>query len=987
MSLDSNLPGSSIDNSAGVSAVPPPKPTVDPIAADDLRSAEHAAGAQLDASAYADLEVIKRNGALVAFDPEKIYNAINNAYISVTGEDGRRSQVVDKKIAGFTDDISNQLLRRAHTQRQIHIEDIQDKVELTLMHAGEQQVARHYVLYREGRAQQRSAERKDSVEYTVRRANGTSYQMSSQRLAALLRQAADGIASIDLEMLGKAAERHMARNVKETDFYDALLFSTTPHIEHEPDYSQVASRLLRQKIWLEAAQALELEVPQSRQQRKRLYPNYFIEAILYGRRNQQLNNELANFDLRRLARELKAERDDLFLYQGMRIVYDRYLQHVKSLRYELPQVFFMRVAMGLALKEPERDARAIEFYHQLSSFDYMASTPTLFNSGSCHSQLSSCYISTVADDLQSIFTAVQDNAMLSKWAGGLGNDWTPIRANGAWIKGTNGQSNGVLPFLKVANATTHAVNQGGKRNGALCAYLEVWHRDINFFIEQRKNTGDERLRNHELNIASWIPDLFMQRVEADAEWTLFSPDEVPDLHDLYGKAFKERYEHYEQQAEAGKIKLHQKVSAKKLWREILAMLFSTGHPWITFKDPCNIRSPQQHAGVVHSSNLCTEITLNTSKDEIAVCNLGSINLGQHVKNKAIDHKKLRTTVRTAMRMLDNVIDINFYPVDKARNSNMRHRPVGLGVMGYQDALFKMDLAFDSDQAIEFADQFQEAISYYAIEASSDLAAERGKYESYSGSLWSQGILPIDSLKMLAEARPASDLDVDYSCSLDWQPLRRKLQKQGMRNSNVMAIAPTATIAKIVGVYPSIEPMHANLYVETHKSGNFYVINRKLVADLKDMGLWDKSITHDLKYEQGSVQNLDAIPENLRRKHKTSFEIDMKWVVAAASRRQKWIDQSQSINLFFPEPDGNYIDSTYRLAWRQGLKTTYYLRSKAASSVEQSTTKGGQRRRVQLQRPAASSGASSSATAASTGATGANAMDPMCPIDGSCTSCT
>ena len=903
-------------------------------------------------SNYSSLEVIKRNGTPVPFDPQKIYAAMSMAFLSETGEDAERSVSVHNKIAGFTNKITTELLRRADTFRQIHIEDIQDRVELTLMYAGEQKIARHYVLYREARAQERSSSQRDQVEYNILRPDGSSYKLSSAKLTALYREASTKLSDIDLEMLRKNSERHLASQIKEADFYDGLLLAVTPNIEHDPGYAKVAARILMQKLWLEVGQCLELEAPQSPTQKRKAYGQFFIEAILFGLRSKQFNKELANFDLRRLAKEIKPERDDLFIYQGARIVYDRYLQHQGSFRYELPQVFFMRVAMGLALKEQDRDARAIEFYRQLSSFDYMSSTPTLFNSGTSHSQLSSCYISTVADDLESIFTIIQDNALLSKWAGGLGNDWTPIRANGALIRGTNGKSNGVLPFLKVANSTTHAVNQGGKRNGALCAYLELWHRDIDYFIEQRKNTGDERLRNHDMNIATWIPDLFMQRVMQKGQWTLFSPDEVPDLHDLYGRAFKERYEHYERQAAAGKIKLVKTVDADTLWKSILIMLFQTGHPWITFKDPCNIRSPQRHAGVVHSSNLCTEITLNTSSEETAVCNLGSINLAQHVNDQGIDHKKLRQTVRTAIRMLDNVIDINYYPIEKARASNFKHRPIGLGVMGYQDALFKLDLAFDSEQALDFTDKMQEAISYYAIEASSDLAAERGAYQSYEGSLWSQDVFPIDSLKLLASERDSGELDVDYSCAMDWQPLRAKVKKQGMRNSNVMAIAPTATIAKIIGVYSSIEPMHANLYVETHKSGDFYVINDKLVQDLKGLGLWDKSITHDLKYEQGSIQNLAAIPEHLRRKHKTSFEIDMKWVIAAASRRQKWIDQAQSVNLFFPEPDGDYIDATYKAAWRQGLKTTYYLRSKAASKVEQSTTKGGQRRSVQANRAGA-----------------------------------
>jgi ribonucleoside-diphosphate reductase alpha chain len=582
----------------------------------------------------------------------------------------------------------------------------------------------------------------------------------------------------------------------------------------------------------------------------------------------------------------------------------------------------------------------------------MSSTPTLFNSGTLRPQLSSCYLTTVPDDLHGIYGAIQDNAMLSKFAGGLGNDWTPVRALGAYIKGTNGKSQGVVPFLKVVNDTAVAVNQGGKRKGAVCAYLETWHMDIEEFLELRKNTGDDRRRTHDMNTANWVPDLFMKRVFEDGDWTLFSPNDVPDLHDLYGKAFEERYNHYEEQARTGELKLHKTLKAQALWRKMLGMIFETGHPWITFKDPCNIRSPQQHVGVVHSSNLCTEITLNTSKDEIAVCNLGSVNVPQHIENGELNIDKLRKTVTTAIRMLDNVIDINYYSVDTSENSNMKHRPIGLGLMGFQDALYKVDVSYASEEAVTFADQTMEAISYFAINASTDLAAERGAYSSYDGSLWSQGIFPIDSLNMLIEQRGSDYISVNQDSTMDWDALRGKVAEQGMRNSNVMAIAPTATIANITGVSQSIEPTYQNLYVKSNLSGEFTVVNPHLVRDLKERGLWDKVMVNDLKYYDGSVQAIDRIPADLKAKYATAFEVEPRWLVDAASRRQKWIDQAQSLNLYINNASGKKLDVTYRMAWYNGLKTTYYLRSLAATGTEKSTVNTGQLNAVSQQAAAA-----------------------------------
>ena len=646
-------------------------------------------------------------------------------------------------------------------------------------------------------------------------------------------------------------------------------------------------------------------------------------------------------DIERLGKAINPERDNLFTYLGLQTLYDRYFIHDSETRYELPQVFFMRVSMGLALREEQREERAIEFYNLLSSFDYMSSTPTLFNSGTKHSQLSSCYLTTVPDDLHGIYGAIQDNAMLSKWAGGLGNDWTPVRGLGSQIKGTNGKSQGVVPFLKVVNDTAVAVNQGGKRKGAVCSYLETWHMDIEEFVELRKNTGDDRRRTHDMNTANWVPDLFLKRVSEDKKWTLFTPSDTPDLHDLYGKDFEKRYEEYEAQTKTGEIEFFKEVEAKELWKKMLSMVFETGHPWITFKDVCNLRSPQQHIGVVHSSNLCTEITLNTSQEEIAVCNLGSVNLTHHIKDNAMDEVKLEKTINTAIRMLDNVIDINFYAVEAAETSNMRHRPIGLGIMGFHDALYMLNTPYASQEAVDFADTSMEMVSYYAIKASSDLAKERGKYQSYEGSLWSQGILPLDSIKLLKESRGDDYLDIDESSTMDWETLREKVKKQGMRNSNVMAIAPTATIANITGVSQSIEPTYQNLYVKSNLSGEFTVTNIPMVEKLKELGLWDSVMINDLKYYDGAVKGISRIPEEIKELFATAFDIEPRWLIDAASRRQKWIDQSQSLNLYIDEPNGKKLDIMYRMAWLRGLKTTYYLRSRSATTTEKSTIATGE----------------------------------------------
>jgi ribonucleoside-diphosphate reductase alpha chain len=687
--------------------------------------------------------------------------------------------------------------------------------------------------------------------------------------------------------------------------------------------------IAREVLGADVAQA---DMPQA-------YIDYFPQFIKRGVDNELLDEKLQQFDLPRLARALRPERDLQFDYLGLQTLYDRYFLHVGKQRIELPQAFFMRVAMGLSLNEIDREAHAIEFYEVLSSFDFMSSTPTLFNSGSLRSQLSSCYLSTVPDDLGGIYEAIKENALLSKFAGGLGNDWTPVRALGSHIKGTNGESQGVVPFLKVVNDTAVAVNQGGKRKGAVCTYLETWHLDIEEFLELRKNTGDDRRRTHDMNTANWIPDLFMRRVMEKGQWTLFSPNNVPDLHDKFGKAFEQAYVAYEEKAARGEIKPTRTIAATDLWRKMLTMLFETGHPWITFKDACNIRSPQQHVGVVHSSNLCTEITLNTSEAETAVCNLGSINLLRHIKNGAVDHDKLRQTVTTAMRMLDNVIDINYYAVKKARDSNMRHRPVGLGVMAFQDSLYQLRTPYGSDGAMKFADESMEAICYYAYWASTELARERGKYASYRGSLWDQGVLPIDTLDRLVSER-GGYVEVDRSSTLDWDALREKIARDGMRNSNCVAIAPTATISNIIGVDASIEPCFGNLSVKSNLSGEFTIINSYLVRDLKRLGLWDDVMVMDLKHFDGSLRPIDRVPEEIKALYATAFEVDARWLVEAAARRQKWIDQAQSLNIYMSGASGKKLDETYKLAWVRGLKTTYYLRTMSATHVEKSTVAAG-----------------------------------------------
>ena len=732
-------------------------------------------------------------------------------------------------------------------------------------------------------------------------------------------------------------QKNIYDGVSVDDLATALIMSSRVLIEEEPNYTYVSARLLMDSLRREALSfVLEKDVEATSKQMAEFYKDYFKLYIKKACSLNLLSSEIMDsYDLEILSESLLPERDMKFTYLGLQTLYDRYFIHSDGTRFELPQAFFMRVAMGLACNEKEKENKAIEFYKLLSSFNFMSSTPTLFNSGTLRPQLSSCYLSTIPDDLRGIFGSITDDALLSKFAGGLGNDWSRVRGMGTHIKGTNGKSQGVVPFLKVANDTAVAVNQGGKRKGAMCAYLETWHLDIEEFLDLRKNTGDDRRRTHDMNTANWIPDIFMKRVVEEGKWTLFSPHETEDLHDLYGENFEKRYIEYEKLATEGKVKYFKEINAVDLWKKMLGMLFETGHPWITFKDPCNIRSPQGHSGVVHSSNLCTEITLNTSDDEIAVCNLGSVNLAAHVDENGLMKDKLEDTITTAMRMLDNVIDYNYYSVEKAKSSNLKHRPVGLGVMGFQDALYKLNIPYASEKAVEFADESMELVSYFAIKASTDLAEERGKYESFDGSLWAQGIMPVDSIGLLEESR-SKYVAVDRSAKLDWNQLRERVKTVGMRNSNTLAIAPTATISNITGVTQSIEPTYQNLYVKSNLSGEFTVINLHLVNKLKELGLWDKVMVNDLKYYDGSISSISRIPDEIKSVFSTAFELDARWLIEAASRRQKWIDQSQSLNLYMSEPSGPKLDNLYKLAWVRGLKTTYYLRTMGATHVEKST---------------------------------------------------
>ncbi|MEY3460723.1 MAG: hypothetical protein RLZZ03_376 [Pseudomonadota bacterium] len=903
--------------------------------------------AQAATTHYSQYQIIRRNGAVVPFEPNKIAVAMMKAFLAVHGTQGAASASVRETVDGLTQAVIRALMRSRPGGGTFHIEDVQDQVELGLMRGGHHEIARAYVLYREKRTQERAQERARQATHQMPEIpslnvidGGKKVALDMRRLQALIEASCAGLgAEVKPDPIMSETMRNLYDGVPIDEVYKASILAARTLIEKDPDYTYATARLLLHTIRREV---LGEEVAQEEMGTR--YAEYFPKFIQKGVDNELLDEKLLQFDLARLGAALKPERDMQFDYLGLQTLFDRYFLHVRKQRIELPQAFFMRVAMGLSLDEIDREARAIEFYEIMSSFDFMSSTPTLFNAGTLRSQLSSCYLTTVADDLGGIYDAIKENALLSKFAGGLGNDWTPVRALGAHIKGTNGESQGVVPFLKVVNDTAVAVNQGGKRKGAVCAYLETWHLDIEEFLDLRKNTGDDRRRTHDMNTSNWIPDLFMRRVMEKGSWTLFSPSDVPDLHDKFGIEFEKAYTAYEAKAERGEIKPSRKLQAIDMWRKMLSMLFETGHPWITFKDACNVRSPQQHCGVVHSSNLCTEITLNTSDTETAVCNLGSVNLVQHLKDgpdgsKVLDHDKLKKTIKTAMRMLDNVIDINYYAVKKARDSNMRHRPVGLGLMGFQDCLYELRTPYASQAAVEFADTSMEAICYYAYWASTELAKERGKYASYKGSLWDQGILPLDTLDMLAKER-GGYIEVDRSSTLDWDKLRNKIAIDGMRNSNCVAIAPTATISNIIGVDACIEPCFGNLSVKSNLSGEFTVINSYLVRDLKRLGLWDDVMVVDLKHFDGSLRPIDRVPQEVKALYATAFEVDATWLVEAASRRQKWIDQAQSLNIYMAGASGKKLDDTYKLAWLRGLKTTYYLRTMGATHAEKSTVKAG-----------------------------------------------
>lgn len=891
-------------------------------------------------SRFPQHRVIRRNGAVVAFEPGKISVALTKAFIAVDGGQGAASVRVREVVASLTQDVVNALLRRQPDSGTFHIEDIQDQVELALMRSGEHDVARAYVLYREERTRERAKLKQKSTAETATELlyvtdNGQRMPLDVAKLSALIESSCAGLGdAVDSSLILKATLKDLYDGVPIEEVRKSVILSARVLFEKDPAYSYVTARLLLNNVRHEV---LGAEV--SQQMMKSQYKEYFPAFIKRGIEADLLDQRLAQFDLARLSEALDADRDLQFDYLGLQTLYDRYFLHIKEQRIELPQAFFMRVAMGLALNEIDREERAIEFYQVLSSFDFMSSTPTLFNSGTCRSQLSSCYLTTVPDDLDGIYESIKENALLAKYAGGLGNDWTSVRAMGARIKGTNGKSQGVVPFLKVVSDTAVAVNQGGKRKGAVCAYLECWHLDIEEFLELRKNTGDDRRRTHDMNTATWIPDLFMKRVIEGGDWTLFSPSDAPDLHEKFGQQFEQAYVGYEIKAERGDLELYKKIPAVQLWRKMLSMLFETGHPWITFKDPCNIRSPQNHIGVVHSSNLCTEITLNTNDKEIAVCNLGSVNLVAHLKDGALDMDKLKRTIHVAMRMLDNVIDINFYAVAKARNANLKHRPVGLGIMGFQDCLHQLGIPYSSQEAVEFADRSMEAVAYQAYWASTELAQERGCYSSYQGSLWDRGILPHDTLTVLQQER-GGYVEADLSSTLEWDALRQRIKLHGMRNSNCLAIAPTATISNIVGVSASIEPTYQNLYVKSNLSGEFTIANRSLVNDLKKLNLWDEVMLSDLKYFDGAISKIDRIPENVRTLYATAFEMDPLWLIEAGARRQKWIDQSQSLNIYMGGVSGKKLDETYKLAWLRGLKTTYYLRSMGATAAEKSTVRAG-----------------------------------------------
>jgi ribonucleoside-diphosphate reductase alpha chain len=876
-------------------------------------------------------KVIKRDGKISAYDQQKIKNAIKKAF------QASNHPFDDTSLENITLDIHDNLQANFEFEQSYPtVEDIQNIVEKKIAEKGFFEVARSYIVYREERSRNRSSLSAglNVKKISVKKKDGRIETFDKTKIEEYLSQILQNEFSetINLKEITEEVSRNVYEGIKTGEINKTIIMSLRARIEKDFAYSKAAAKLLLNEIYRQVIgkNIFDKDFVQT-------YQKSLKENISKGIQAGRYDSRLSEFDFDYLGGILKPENDLLFNYLGIQTIYDRYLlkDHDQNIL-EVPQTFWMRIAMGLSLEESEKNQKAGEFYEVMSKLLYTPSTPTLFHSGTTHPQMSSCYLNTVDDDLRSIFKIYSDNSQLSKWSGGIGTDWTNIRGTGALIKATNVESQGVIPFLKIADATTAAINRSGKRRGAACVYLETWHYDIESFLDLRKNTGDDRRRTHDTNTANWIPDLFMKRVESDGDWTLFSPDETPDLHHVYGLEFEEKYIQYENKALRGEMKLYKRLKAKDLWKKMITMLFETGHPWITFKDPSNIRSPQDHVGVVHNSNLCTEITLNTSAEETAVCNLGSLNLSKYIRdNREVDWKLLEKTVATAIRMLDNVIDLNFYPTIEAENSNLKHRPIGLGVMGLQDALYQLDLPFDSEEAVVFSDKLQEFISYQAILNSSLLAKEKGPYSSFKGSKWDRGILPLDTIDLLEKER-GQLVEIDRESRMDWEKIRQSVRENGMRNSNCMAIAPTATIANISGCFPTIEPIYKNLYVKSNASGEFTILNRYLIEDLKEAELWNENIQEKLKRFDGSVQNIYEIPTKLRSKYKEVFEIDPSWIIKHAAKRAKWVDQSQSVNIFAATTSGRFLSSVYHQAWKAGLKTTYYLRTLGASAIEKST---------------------------------------------------
>jgi len=878
------------------------------------------------------VQIRKRNGQMVDFDRSRIEIAIGKASESV----GTEATPAD--IAAVVTEVIVQA-EALFQEGAPDVEALQDLIEQELMRSGHYKTVRSFILYREThkaiRAAEsaRSAEKLEQSNLKVTMPDGSLENFSYAKLVKELLEAADDIADvIDLDDIAQAVKASLYDGITFDELEDSMIMGAKAQIERDPLYSKLASRLLLRKVYKEVlGKTNKVDLGET-------YKETFISFITDTIKDGRLDKRLSGFNLKLLSEHIKPERDQLIDFMGLDMLHDRYFvqSQGRGHRLEVPQIFWMRIAMGLAIAEKkDQDKWAMDFYDVLSTLRYVPSTPTLFHSGTAKPQLSSCFLNTVEDDLKHIFKVYLDNALMSKYSGGIATDWTNIRGTGSLIKAINIPSQGVVPFLKIMNDTTVAISRSGKRKGATCAYLETWHLDIEDFLELRKNTGDERRRTHDMNTANWVPDLFMERVTGNQDWTLFSSDETPDLHHLYGKAFKKRYEEYEQMADQGKIKLFKRIPAVQLWRKMLTMLFETGHPWITFKDACNVRSPQDHAGVIHNSNLCTEITLNNSADETAVCNLGSINMAKHIKNGKLDKDLIEDTTEKAMRMLDNVVDICYYTTKECETSNLKHRPVGLGIMGFQDALYMLDINFDSPKATEFADESMELISYHAILGSSKLAKERGAYKSFKGSKWDRGIFPADTIDLLEKER-GRKIDVKRGGKLDWRYVKSHVKKNGMRNSNTMAIAPTASIANIAGCYPCIEPIYKNLYVKSNMSGDFTVINSYLIEDLKALNMWNETMVKKIKFHDGSIQKITEIPEKLRAKYKEVFEINSMNLVKITAHRGKWIDQSQSFNIFVQGVSGKQLSDIYMAAWNQGLKTTYYLRSLAISQVEKST---------------------------------------------------